>query len=387
MECVADRAKDYFRKIIIFADMISASTLGKRLSLSAVAVLLGVTAFAQAEHEDSDEAYTGGTITLVSRLDGGVVCPAKPETAYYDFGNTSLYTVFEGTLSTAWSFSVINHWVAADWTAGGFRDGLLNPTLGLYSREALGQFIPFSGRGSNNFVDCAYVTYTPGSFSFSAGKMPMIVGGFDYDDYDFDIQPIATSLFWNSFPVYQYAVTAGWTTPSGHTAFTLQGSINPDNQGLAGGLKVTGSYGHYRLNWSAVLMEEVDALSPASISLRPILSIGNQITFNNWTFTLDYLNCCGDPSFERPCVDGHTLLGTFCVDKDGTWDVSLRMAWNHVNATPFAESWNYFVPSVQGNWFPLRDDGRLRLQGCAGLLGKDFFLTLGMTWNFTFFLW
>lgn len=355
---------------------------GILLTALAVTVLSAATAFSQEE--------AGGILTVVPRLDGGITAvPGQNDFGgtFFNYGNTSLYTVLEGELSPSWSFSLINHWIGADWGAAGFRDGVLAPTAGLYAREALRQFIPFSGEGANNFIDCAYITYAPGAFSFSAGKMPMIVGGFDYDDYDFDIHPAATSLFWNSFPVYQYAVSAAWTTPSERTTFTLQGSMNPDNQGLAGGLKVTGTYGPYSLNWSAVLMETVDMLSPASVSLRPILSIGNRLTLKYFTLTLDYLNCCGDPSYETSCIDGHTLLGTvkFTLPDDDRWDISMRSALNFITGEPNVL---YPVTSLQGNWFPLRDSKQLRIQACAGFTPRaNVFATLGMTWNFEFRLW
>ena len=340
--------------------------------------------------QEAEDTGRGAELSIVPRLDLGILHLFEDHSTYFNLGNTSLYTLFEGNISESWSFSLSNHWVASDWSAINLREGLFIPTGDLYNI-----YKPFSGETANNFVDWAYITYAPGSFEFSLGKMPMIVGGFEFEEFDVDVHPIATSTFWNSFTVYQPAISASWTTPSEMTTFTVQVSADQFNMRPAYGLKWTGEYGPFSTNWSAVLVNPVDPEDPASTSLYPILSFGNRLTLGDFTLTVDYMNRSGDPLYEAPDISGHTLLGTLAYAPSEKFDISLRGIWDIVGSVSSGLDKEYlygFRPILQGNWYPFRNSKMLRIQGCAGTtvteFGTDmFFGTIGMTWNFGFKLW
>ena len=333
--------------------------------------------------QEAEDAGRGAELSIVPRLDAGIFRSYEDKSTSFNFGNTSLYTFFEGNISESWSFSLSNHWVASDWGATSLQEGIGIPTRDLYSI-----YKPFGGEAANNFVDWAYITYAPGSFEFSLGKMPMIVGGFEFEENDVDVHPIATSIFWNSFTVYQPAFSASWTTPSEMTTLTLQVSADQFNRRPAYGLKWTGEYGPFSPNWSVVLVSPLDEEDPASTSIYPIISIGNRLTFGDFTLTADFINRCGDPNYYTTDLKGHTLLSTFAYAPSEQLNMAVRCAWNHVRSwIPGVDDENFLTTSLQANWYPIEDDDMFRIQFCAGLMDKSAFAVLGTTWNFGFKIW
>lgn len=333
--------------------------------------------------QEAEDTGRGAELSIVPRLDAGVFRSVEDKSTSFNFGNTSLYTFFEGNISENWSFALSNHWVASDWGANDIAWGILAPTKDLYRLSR-----PFGGEAFNNFVDWAYVTYAPGSFEFTLGKMPMIVGGFEFEENDVDVHPIATSIFWNSFTVYQPAFSASWTTPSEMTTLTLQVSADQFNRRPAYGLKWTGEYGPFSPNWSVVLVSPLDEEDPASTSIYPIISIGNRLTFGSFSLTADFINRCGDPNYYTTDLKGHTLLSTFAYAPSEQLNMAVRCAWNHVRSwIPGVDDENFLTTSLQANWYPIEDDDMFRIQFCAGMMDKDPFAVLGTTWNFGFKLW
>ena len=306
--------------------------------------------------QEAEDAGRGAELSIVPRLDAGIFRSYEDKSTSFNFGNTSLYTFFEGNISESWSFSLSNHWVASDWGATSLQEGIGIPTRDLYSI-----YKPFGGEAANNFVDWAYITYAPGSFEFSLGKMPMIVGGFEF---------------------------ASWTTPSEMTTFTLQVSADQFNHRPAYGLKWAGEYGPFSTNWSAVLVSHLNPEDPASVTLRPILSFGNRLTLGDFSLTADFINRCGDPAYELPDIDGHTLLGTLAYAPSEQFNMALRCAWNRAKSILAPEGHEDFLTSsLQANWYPIEDDDMFRIQFCAGLMDKSAFAVLGTTWNFGFKIW
>ena len=333
--------------------------------------------------QEAEDTGRGAELSIVPRLDAGVFRSIEDKSTSFNFGNTSLYTFLEGNISENWSFALSNHWVASDFLGTTLQDGIYDPTHCLYILTH-----PFSGECFNNFIDWAYVTYAPGNFEFSLGKMPMIVGGFEFEENDVDVHPIGTSLFWNTFTVYQTAFSASWTTPSEMTTLTFQVSADQFNARPAFGLKWTGAYGPFSPNWSVVLINPVEPLDPASTSLYPIISIGNRLTFGDFTLTADFINRCGDPEYDIPDVKGHTLLSTLAYAPSEQFNMSLRCCWNRTNEPALEyENANFLTTSLQANWYPIEDDDMFRIQFCAGMMDKNPFAVLGTTWNFGFKLW
>ena len=336
--------------------------------------------------QEAEDSGRGAGLTVISRLDGGLSY-YKGEGLEFNFGNTSLYTLFEGNISENWSFSVANHWLASDWTCAGFQEGLIDPTVALYDI-----YLPLHGACGNNFLDWAYITYAPGSWEFSLGKMPLNVGGFEFDEYDFDVNPITTSTFWNSFTVYQVGATAAWTTPDEAHTFTAQIAADQNNKALAYGLKWNGEVGFWSTNYSVLMAQYARPWSSIDAFL-PIVSIGNRFTFGDLTITADFINRAGDPNYNYTDIDGFTLMGTAQYSFSDALNVSARYCHEQFDQKIIDENGKevYYLKdiypniSLQANWFPVGEN--LRIQGCTGIRRKMIYAVVGLTYNFDINLW
>ena len=338
--------------------------------------------------QEAENTGSGAGLSVISRLDAGLNFDSR-EGTFFNFGNTSLYTLFEGNISENWSFSVANHWLASDWTSAGFLDGLLAPTELLYVNTLN---YPFSGHSGNSIFDWAYVTYNMGSWEFSGGKMPLLVGGFEFDEYDFDVNPITTSTFWNSFTVYQYGVSAAWTSQDEAHTVTLQLASDQNNTRPAFAVKWNGDlFGFWSTNYS-LLIEQYYNLTRKAYSIIPVLSLGNRFTYNNFTLTADYISRAGDPLYNFPDIEGYTFLTTLGYTFDETLDVSLRYCHEKFAERIPDEEGNlvYYYKdlwgnlSAQANWYPIEN---LRVQGCAGIRTGMPYIMAGATYTFDFKLW
>ena len=326
--------------------------------------------------QEAEDTGRGAGLSIIPRLDAGILHTGGE--TLFSFGNTSLYTLFEGNISENWSFSVANHWIASDWGCDNFQEGIVDPTVGLYSI-----YVPFYGDYGNNFLDWAYITYAPGSWEFSLGKMPLIVGGWEFDEYDFDVNPMTTSLFWNTFTVYQYGATVAWTTPDEAHTFTAQYAATQFNTNMAFGVKWNGEIGPWSTNYS-VLMSKYARPFASVDAILPIISIGNRLTFEPFTVTVDFINRCGDPDYLTTDIFGHTLMGTVAYAPSESFDVSARAVWNRAYFDITDTYENFCTYSLQANWYPVEN---LRVQGCAGLMDGDIFATIGATYTLSFNLW
>lgn len=173
----------------------------KRLFVLFAFLLVSCAVFAQDEKPQSE-----GTLLIVPRLDADPAYSFADKAWSFDFGSSSLYTVFDGNLGDHLSFSISNHWIA-------FADSFDN-TKDLYRNTWRSDV--------NNWVDWANVTASFGSFSLTLGKDYIHFGTYEIDDYDFDAHWQLNSAFWNNYQVYQWGGSLGWTSEDESTTLKLQ---------------------------------------------------------------------------------------------------------------------------------------------------------------------
>ena len=124
----------------------------------------------------------------------------------FDFGATSLYTVFDGNLGEYFSFSFSNHWFAYQTS--------FDDTKDLYRN---------TWRADEcNWVDWANVSLHLGNFALTLGKDYIHFGTFEVDAYDFDAHSQINSLFWYNYQVYQWGGSLSWTSSDESTTVMLQ---------------------------------------------------------------------------------------------------------------------------------------------------------------------
>ena len=230
--------------------------------------------------QEAEDAGSGAVLSVIPRLDAGMLYDFDGKEASFSFGNTSLYTLFEGSFSQNWSFSIANHWAGSDgWAGGDFNDAIWTPTSELYEFH-----MPFSGADACdvNFLDWAYVTYSPGDFSFTVGKQPLLLGGWEFDEYDFDINPFNASLMWNSFRNYQWGAAVAWDFSESST-ITLQAAASPYNEPMSFAAQWDGAFGPFSLKWSALGYRNFWGNRDWNV----LLSLGNRLELGDVTLSLD----------------------------------------------------------------------------------------------------
>ncbi|MCR5018359.1 MAG: hypothetical protein K6A64_06140 [Bacteroidales bacterium] len=333
--------------------------------------------------QEAEDTGSGAGLSVVSRLDAGLTYD-KNEGTYFNFGNTSLYTLFEGNISENWSFTVLNHWIGADWGSAGIKYGLLVPTGDLYKNTIN---FPFTGKAGNSIFDEAHINFNYEDWEIQAGKMPLLVGGFEFEEYDFDVNPIATSTLWNSLTVYQYGASVSKSIQDGAHTFTAMISTNQCNNSPAFGFKWNGEIDWWSTSYSLMISDRNRPFHKAN-ALSAILSLGNRFVYRDFTATIDYVNRAGDPLYNYSDIDGYTLLMTLGYKRSETVNLSARYCLERFHQKNGDDTFylDYTVPNVslQAEWFPM--DG-LRVQGCAGLTEGMIYAVVGATYTLDFKLW
>ena len=334
--------------------------------------------------QEAEDAGSGAVLSVIPRFDAGMLYDFDAKEASFSFGNTSLYTLFEGNISQNWSFSIANHWVGSDgWAGSAFGDAIATPTSDLYQLH-----LPLKGEGFNegNFLDWAYLTFAPGDLSFTLGKQMLLVGGWEFDDYDFDVNPFNASLFWNSFTCYQWGLSAAWDF-SESSAITLQASAGPYNDALSYAAQWDGTYGPYSMRWSALGYQDVWT----GRDWKFALCLGNRFELGDFTLTLDYFNRCGDPNAIVPSIKGHTVNGSVLWALSDEWELGAKVSYNYaddrnpygsmfnVSIPPAFEKETYVMAGATATWSPADD---ISIQANAGYSDGLGFALLGVKYNF-----
>ena len=331
--------------------------------------------------QEAEDAGSGAVLSVIPRFDAGMLFDFDGKEASFSFGNTSLYTLFEGNISEKWSFSIANHWVGSDaWGGGSFGDAIGTPTADLYHLH-----LPFKGLEASdwNFLDWAYITFSPGALSFTLGKQAMLLGGWEFDDYDFDVNPLNASLLWNSFRNYQWGAAVAWDITES-SAVTLQATASPYNEPMAFALQWDGTYGPYSMKWSALGYRDFWNHDGWNV----LLSLGNRLELGDFTLTVDYSNRCGDPYGILSAVKGHTLNGSVLWAASDEWEFGCKMSYNHsdgnLNFTPYEilpglAQETYLIGGATASWCPADD---VCIQAHAGYCDGLGFALLGVKYNF-----
>ena len=199
----------------------------------------------------------------------------------YNFGNTSFYTLVEGAFSEHVSFTFSNHWLAMAHLGFGETADLYRSTL--YSNV-------------NNWTDIAKFDFTFGNWSFSVGKDCIATGGFEYDDYDVDVdylligdidKPLIASNLWYNLPCYQWGAKVGYTFGE-HTTLYAQMVTSPfGERPFASGLfaysaQLCGNYGAFSNMWSATALQRPDKGFDWLIALSQQIELEDFIIGFNW---------------------------------------------------------------------------------------------------------
>lgn len=311
----------------------------KKTLFSIAAVLLGFLAHSQ----EADSLGRFAEVTVISRLDANPAYNSADSEFGFNLGNTSIYTLFEGSLSEHFSWTVANHWFHAE------SDG--------------DYFWPYRSLGysdSTNWLDYFKFDIGLGNWDITLGKDMIATGGFEYEDWDWDIYPVFSSPTANSLSCYQWGGTISYTTSSGMSNFSAQMTTSPFGEhpfssGLwAYSAKWRGEYGAFSNIWSA------SALETSRGSYMYILWLGQQLSLDDWTAVLDLSNAYGGESdFDASGFKGGTAAVTVKYAPTDRFNASLRGSYilsGDKDIVP--DRW---IAGGIAEFFPLKDSDDLRL--------------------------
>ena len=268
----------------------------KKLVVLAASILLYTLAQAQ---EGSDSGTSAG-ITIVPRIDFNPIFYGGNDKEV-TLGNSSLYSLFEGNITENLSFSVCNHWLSDE------------PKY-LYQN---------TGRADDvNWCDWAYLEYNPGNFIITAGKQVITFGGFELEEYDFDVHlDMMTGLF-NNFQCYQWGGKFAFTTPSEGDSFSFQVTTSPFGERPFASklfnysLEWRGEHGPLETIWSAT------ALGMES-GYQPVFAFGQRLNFDSISVGLDAFSVIGDEDEEENVFlrKGITLMPSILYSPSEKFDI------------------------------------------------------------------
>lgn len=291
--------------------------------------------------QEADDAVTGVGFSLIPRLD---LSPAFPLRSAKDLtlGNSSIYSLFEGSfLDERLTFSIENHWLSSS-PAELY---VLEDEDGVRSANIF--------RSDNvNWLDWAYISYTVGGFNITAGKDVLLTGGFEYDEYDFDLHPVIASSLWNNLSPYQWGVKVGYTLPSENHSFAFQVAASPYGERpflsklFAYSLEWKGIFGDYSTRLTAT------ALQTEPNRFIPLLSWGNRYDFDFGHVSLDLFNCVVNSDYETS-VWGITAMPEFVYNITDKLDLYAKGGFEYdFNAEGRKDG---YYGGLGLNWYPLAD--------------------------------
>ncbi|MBQ9659939.1 MAG: hypothetical protein IJV37_01560 [Bacteroidales bacterium] len=343
----------------------------KKYLLSTAALLLGLLAYSQ----EADDLGNHAEITIIPRLDLGInAVKGSPDESGFNLGNSSLYTLFEGSASEHFSWTLANHWFQGEHFLGSNAD----------------PFALFKGLGhsdTTNWIDFMKVDLTFGSWTFTLGKDSMSTGGFEYEPWDWDVHPVTASPLWNDLSPYQWGAKVAWTTPSELTTLSLQMTTSPFGERPFGSGLWTGSFqwrGEY--DWYAPIWS-VSLIGTAPRQNAWLVSLGNQFLLGDWTLTLDWSNTSGINEDYNGFLHGCNFHGVVEYAPSERFDLSVRGNYAINYDHDLAPNW--FKAGAVFQFYPLRESQDLRVHALAqyNSLMQGLEATIGITYNFRIKLW
>jgi len=348
----------------------------------------------EAESAAASESETQWLI--IPRVDLNPYAPTK-DTGYsgFDFGNTSLYTLFEGGLGQSnFSYSVEGHLLSTD------------PSP-LYQNA-------FKS-GESSFIDWANISYQAGNWDFTVGKDVLAIGTFEYDEYDFDSHLNLNSTFWNNLSVYQWGGSVGYTTDNEANHFTYQFASSPfgshpfscykseDRPLYSHSFKWTGDYDAISTISSVNMMECAPGENIYALAVGVKVPVSETLTAG-----VDFLSRSSD-KFE-PFAQETSILGTVDFEPSDRLSFKFKLGYEYNHCEKDVFGWkdedylDYYVPStleymnvvqdkdylfggVQCHYLPLKNDENLRLHGVVAYnnWAQAVSFNIGLTYYFDLF--
>ena len=312
---------------------------------------------------EADDAGTGVGLSVIPRLDLNY-------SGDFTFGDSSLYSLFEGDITDWLSFSICNHWANFGLDDNGKLDK--DAIKSLYRNTGICYDV--------NWIDWANVTLSFGNFGLTLGKQPMTFGGFEFDAYDVESFSFLNSSLWNNLQVYQWGAKLAWANEDENTTLSLQMTTSPFEttpfkQNLFNySAEWRGEYGPFSNIWS------IDVAKFGPKGYETMISLGQRYALDDmFTVGLDVYNRVGN---EYDMVDnGLTMIPSIIFAPNEKLQLTARLGGEIASETKNKD----LVIGLDGYWFPFES---LRLHFATGYRHDDnmFAATIGAIYYLNFSL-
>ena len=144
-------------------------------------------------------------------------------------------------------------------------------------------------------TDWLHLSYTYKSWSVSAGKQIVAIGGYEYDRAPIDIY--FGSVYWNNISCYQFGASLSYTTKEGNDKFLFQFSESPFRRNVANvankemyayNLMWYGSHNWFNSIYSLNMIEYLPG------SFISYITLGNKFNFGKFSFEFDAMSRATD---------------------------------------------------------------------------------------------
>ena len=325
----------------------------------------------------SQETETSGnvpTLIISPRIEANPYIPTGSEGLKgVDFGTTSLYTLFEGSVGDNFSYSMSNHWLSTD-------------PKSLYQNAFRSDDV--------DFIDWLTLSYSVGSFTFTLGKDMLAIGGYELDPMDVDQHPLLCSTFWHNCAIYQWGGRVEYTSSDEASSVAFQFGTSPfgefpfKSKLFSYSLIWYGEYGCFAPIWSANLIEYERG------NFIKMASLGNGFYFGNGAIEADLM-------YKHLSYEGsnHELSAVVKASYTFSDKVEIFAKGGYEYRTGFDifgyEDEPSFIPtdaSAKGyafygggvNYYPIKNSTDLRLHAlvAANNYTKSIALSIGATYHF-----
>lgn len=323
-------------------------------------------------------------LNVIGRVDANPRFTFDGEKPTFNWANTSVYTKLETTFGENLTLMLVNHWAASGEEAYPF--GL---TPDLYKSTWMSD--------AATWCDYLYLDYTLGNWSFRVGKDVIAVGGFEYDDWDWDVDYDLASAYWLDNAAYQWGGSVAWTNNSENTSFRLQAVSSPYSYAKDGNArpwaKGIGSYffQHDGLYGPIATRNAIGFVHSGENTGFMHASAGLQAYFLDETLTLgtDFLNEYG---INIGTNYFHNLY-TAKYEPSEKWEILGKFGWTAMTdkLPGLGKSTDFlYMGGASVAYFPLNGKKDLRVQAtlaCNQMLdvlnarNNSLSFTIGLTYN------
>lgn len=292
-----------------------------------------------------------------------------------DFGNTSLYTLFEGSVGENFSYSMSNHWLSTD-------------PASLYQNAFRSDDV--------DFIDWLTLSYSVGRWTFTVGKDMLAIGGYELDPMDVDQHPTLCSKFWHDCAIYQWGGRLEYESKDESSTIAFQFGTSPFGERPFASKLFTysfiwyGEFGCWAPIWSANLIEYDRG------RFIKMASLGNMFSFGDFAAEIDVMQ-------KLYTIDAKTdyelsLVGKFGYTVKDKVEVFVKAGYEYRTGEDIFgyEDEPDFIPTYIGygkgyafygggvNYYPLRASKDLRLHAVVGAnnYSNKVAISVGATYHF-----